>query len=200
MFLKSKKNQNENESSARDSNLNIDNDDNYSTTTDTTYENPGSVQTNPTSETITSNTLESQSYSQTSQRKKIRINRTEKTDQLLEIEKKKLEILERETIKEKNDDLLFFESLLPYMENIPLRRKLRLRSQIQELILVEMEAVENNIQQSVPVVHIPEPDINTDAVEYELHFQNSYEENVHTRNMQMEKDAGLISYINNFKN
>lgn len=79
------------------------------------------------------------------------MSRAENNDQLLAIEKKKLEILERESIKEKSDDLLFFVSLLPYyIETIPLRRKLRLRSKIQDLILAEMEAVENNIQQSVP--------------------------------------------------
>lgn len=197
MFLKSKKNQSE--SSARDSNLTTDNDDNYSITTNTTLEelqNPSSA-----SETITSDTLESQSYSQRSQRKKIRMNRTENNDQLLEIEKKKLEILQRESIKEKSDDLLFFESLLPYMENIPLRRKLRLRSKIQELILVEIEAIENNIQQSVPVLHIPVPNVNTQqSVEYDLHVQNSSEQNlIHNIPMQMENDSALISYINNYK-
>lgn len=75
------------------------------------------MQTNSTLQTITSDTLESQSYnySQTSQRKKNRMNRTENNHQLLQIEKKKLEILQRERIKEKNNDLLFFvESLLPY--------------------------------------------------------------------------------------
>ena len=195
--MKSKKNQSE--SSARDSNLTTDNDDNYSITTNTTLEelqNPSSA-----SETITSDTLESQSYSQRSQRKKIRMNRTENNDQLLEIEKKKLEILQRESIKEKSDDLLFFESLLPYMENIPLRRKLRLRSKIQELILVEIEAIENNIQQSVPVLHIPVPNVNTQqSVEYDLHVQNSSEQNlIHNIPMQMENDSALISYINNYK-
>lgn len=201
MFLKSKKNQSE--SSARDSNLSTDNDDNYSITTDTTLEelqNPGSVQTNSISETITSDTLESQSYSQTSKRKKIRMNRTENNDQLLVIEKKKLEILERESIKEKSDDLLFFESLLPYMENIPLRRKLRLRSKIQDLILAEIEAVENNIQQSVPVIHIPGPNINTQqSVEYKLHVQDSTEQNFIHNIPPRQTENDLISYINNYK-
>lgn len=127
------------------------------------------------------------------------MNRTENNDQLLEIEKKKLEILQRESIKEKSDDLLFFESLLPYMENIPLRRKLRLRSKIQDLILTEIEAVEDNIQQSVPVMHIPDPNINTQrSVEYELHVQNSPEQNL-IHHMQMENDSALISYIKNYK-
>lgn len=185
--------------------MSVDNFDNYSTTTDTTIEelqNTDSVQTNSTSETITSNTLESQSYGQTSQRKKIRMSRAENNDQLLAIEKKKLEILERESIKEKSDDLLFFESLLPYMETIPLRRKLRLRSKIQDLILAEMEAVENNIQQSVPsVMHIPVPKINNQqSVEYELHVQDSSGQNlIHNIPMQMENDSTLISYINNYK-
>lgn len=61
---------------------------------------------------------------------------------LLEIEKKRLEILEKECAREKSDDLLFFESLLPYMKDIPPARKLRIRSKIQELILTEIESVE----------------------------------------------------------
>lgn len=200
LFLKSMKNQSE--SSGRDSNISTDNNNYYSTTTDTILEelqNPGSVQTNSISDT--SDILESQSYGQTSQRKKIRMNRTENNDQLIEIEKKKLEILERESIKEKNDDLLFFESLLPYMENIPLRRKLRLRSKIQELILAEIEAVENNVQQFVPVMHTPAPNINTQqSVEYELHVQNSPEQNlINSIPVQIENASALISYINNDK-
>lgn len=157
------------------------------------------MQTNSTSET--SAILGSQNYSQTSQRKKIRMNRTENNDQLLEIEKKKLEILERESIKEKSGGLLFFESLLPYLENIPLRRKLRLKSKIQDLILVEIEAVENNIQQSVPsVMNIPVPNINTQQSVYVLHVQNSSQQNlINNIPMQMENDSALISYINNYK-
>lgn len=128
------------------------------------------------------------------------MNRTENNDQLLEIEQKKLEIFERESIKVKSDDLLFFESLLPYLEYIPLRRKLRLRSKIQELILVEIEAVENNIHQSVPVMNIPVPNINTQQSVYELHVQNSSEQNlINNIPMQMENDSALISYINNYK-
>lgn len=198
LFLKSKKTQSE--SSTRDSNLSTDNDENYSIVTDTLDElqNPGSVQTS-TSETITSDTQETQRYSQTSQRKKIRMNRTENNDQLLEIEKKKLEILQRESIKEKSDDLLFFESLLPFMENVPLRRKLRLRSKIQDLILTEIEDIEDNIQQSIPVMHIPDPNINTQqSVEYQLHVQNSPEQNL-IHHMQMENNSALISYIQNYK-
>lgn len=199
LFLKTKGNLNE--SSGRDSNLSTENDDNFSTTTDTTLDELQNPDSNSTSDI-----LESKSYGQTSQRKKIRMNRSDNNNQLLDIEKKKLEILERESIKEKNDDLLFFQSLLPYMENIPLRRKLRLRSQIQELILAEIETVENNAQQlvsvmQIPVMQTPAPNINTqESVEYELHVQNSSEQNlIHNIPTQMENDSTLISYINNYK-
>ncbi|GBP87436.1 hypothetical protein EVAR_61476_1 [Eumeta japonica] len=75
--------------------------DEYSISIDTTLEEleiPASVLTNSGSETITSDIQESQSYSQVSQRKKVRMNRTENNDQLLEILKKKVEILERESV------------------------------------------------------------------------------------------------------
>ncbi|XP_049875937.1 uncharacterized protein LOC126373741 [Pectinophora gossypiella] len=53
-------------------------------------------------------------------------------------EERKPPLLETETPKDKDDDLLFFESLLPYMKKIPLRNKLRLRSVIQDAILQQL--------------------------------------------------------------
>ncbi|XP_023939446.2 uncharacterized protein LOC112046857 [Bicyclus anynana] len=65
----------------------------------------------------------------------------------LEVERIK-EIPEAENYQERNyDDQQFFESLLPYVKNIPLMRKLKLRCKIQEMILKELEAVENDIAQ-----------------------------------------------------
>ncbi|CAG5054304.1 unnamed protein product [Parnassius apollo] len=62
---------------------------------------------------------------------------------LLELERKKVQILESDIARGSNDDLLFFESLLPFMNEIPLERKLRLRTKIQDLISNELEAVQN---------------------------------------------------------
>ncbi|XP_069670952.1 uncharacterized protein [Periplaneta americana] len=86
------------------------------------------------------------------QRKKIRIPGNSKTDEkLLEIERKKIEIFEKESERERNGDHHFFESLLPYMAQIPLIRKLRLRSRIQDLILNELESLQSDISQ--PLTH-----------------------------------------------
>nr|XP_024220028.1 uncharacterized protein LOC112211929 [Halyomorpha halys] len=60
-------------------------------------------------------------------------------EELLEMERKKTEFLQKETDRPMNDDRLFFESLLPYLKNIPKIRKLGLRIKIQELILSELE-------------------------------------------------------------
>ncbi|CAH2055740.1 unnamed protein product, partial [Iphiclides podalirius] len=65
---------------------------------------------------------------------------------LLELERRKLSILESEMVRSSNDDLLFFESLLPYLKDMPLERKLRLRSKIQDLICSEL-----NVQEEVTV-------------------------------------------------
>ncbi|KPI98195.1 PREDICTED: uncharacterized protein LOC106120722 [Papilio xuthus] len=64
------------------------------------------------------------------------------SDTLIELERKKLKILENDIARGSNDDLLFFESLLPYMKEIPIDRKLRLRSKIQDLICGELEVVQ----------------------------------------------------------
>ncbi|XP_069680778.1 uncharacterized protein [Periplaneta americana] len=84
------------------------------------------------------------------QRKKTRSTRSstsKRNEQLLEIEKRKIEILQKESEKECNDDYHFFESLLPYMAHIPLIRKLKLRCRIQDLILNELESLQSDIPQ-----------------------------------------------------
>lgn len=59
---------------------------------------------------------------------------------------------------DKSDDLLFFESLLPYMANVSPTGKLRIKSKIQELVLNQIEALEkSNAQQNTysPTVTYP---------------------------------------------
>ncbi|XP_068623177.1 uncharacterized protein [Battus philenor] len=65
---------------------------------------------------------------------------------LLELERKKLKILENDLARGSNDDLLFFESLLPYMREIPVDRKLQLRSKIQDLICSEFKEIQQNTE------------------------------------------------------
>ncbi|CAH0400992.1 unnamed protein product [Chilo suppressalis] len=55
-------------------------------------------------------------------------------DELAQLEKK-IQSLEKESLQEQDEDLLFFKSLIPYMKKIPLRKKLKLRSIIQDAIL-----------------------------------------------------------------
>lgn len=65
-------------------------------------------------------------------------------DQLLELKRRKIELLEKDIIRRENSDLLFFESLLPYIKDIPPKKKLHLRLKIQELIMKELESLEND--------------------------------------------------------
>ncbi|XP_066960935.1 uncharacterized protein [Macrobrachium rosenbergii] len=67
-----------------------------------------------------------------------------KNEQLIEIEKQKLEFLRKDQEESDNEDLLFFKSLLPYMKKLNTTKKLRIRSQIQNLFLKEMEEAEQN--------------------------------------------------------
>ncbi|XP_060803522.1 transcription factor Adf-1-like [Amyelois transitella] len=61
-----------------------------------------------------------------------------------DLERTKIELLQRDADRRNNDDLLFFESLLPYVKDIPVVRKLRLRSAIQDLITKELEELAEN--------------------------------------------------------
>lgn len=69
----------------------------------------------------------------------------EQNHHILESEKRKIAIREKDS--QPNSDRLFFESLLPYMADIPKIQKLRLRSKIQDLILTELEIASNDNQQ-----------------------------------------------------
>ncbi|XP_053609907.1 uncharacterized protein LOC128674926 [Plodia interpunctella] len=72
--------------------------------------------------------------------KRLRTSNNEPIDvQKDDLERTKIELLQQDAVRRNNDDLLFFESLLPYVRDIPLVRKLRLRSAIQDLITKELE-------------------------------------------------------------
>ncbi|XP_030029420.2 uncharacterized protein LOC115446778 [Manduca sexta] len=77
-------------------------------------------------------------------RKNKSVNKTNlnANDTIADLKRRKIEILEKEAIRRSNDDLLFFESLLPYLSEIPRIRKLQLRSKIHELIVNELVELE----------------------------------------------------------
>lgn len=57
-------------------------------------------------------------------------------DKLIDLEQQKLKLLtERyQSQDDNNDDLLFFKSLIPYVQNIPVERKMAFRSRVQMLV------------------------------------------------------------------
>lgn len=79
-----------------------------------------------------------------------RFSRKRKTDnfneELLDIQKKKVDLLEKEVNSSKeveSSDLQFFRSLLPYMDHLTLLDKLELRSSIQGLVLEKFKKAIN---------------------------------------------------------
>jgi hypothetical protein len=60
------------------------------------------------------------------------------------LEKRKLDILDREYACEEDDDLLFLKSLLLHIKYLPHTRKLCLHSTFQDLLIHELEQVENS--------------------------------------------------------
>lgn len=55
--------------------------------------------------------------------------------QILQLEQQKIKTIENAFQREpESDDLLFFKSLLPFVSKIPIERKLRFRSRIQEVV------------------------------------------------------------------
>ncbi|XP_068212670.1 uncharacterized protein, partial [Palaemon carinicauda] len=67
-----------------------------------------------------------------------------KSEELVKIEKQKLEMLRKEQEESGDEELYFFKSLLPYKKKLNHTKKLRMRMQIQNLFLKEMEEVEQN--------------------------------------------------------
>ncbi|XP_063227164.1 uncharacterized protein LOC134537204 [Bacillus rossius redtenbacheri] len=66
-----------------------------------------------------------------------------KEDELIEIEKKKIALLEKEINTTEDPDLNFFKSLLPYMHCFNGLQKLRVRAAIQEIVTREYEATQS---------------------------------------------------------
>ncbi|XP_053691920.1 uncharacterized protein LOC128740405 [Sabethes cyaneus] len=62
--------------------------------------------------------------------------------QLLEIENRKLEILERKTSNVRDEDEAFFDSLLPYIRKLEPARKLYCRMELQKIIMEHVYATE----------------------------------------------------------
>ncbi|XP_039760305.1 uncharacterized protein LOC120633939 [Pararge aegeria] len=116
----------------------VDNEDSNSTIDETIDETVNDNKDNSDSDSCASNMPK---------RKKPKMSVTTNSEPF-ELDKMKSDVLESDSYQERNyDDQQFFESLLPYVKNIPLMRKLKLRCKIQEMILKELEAVENDIAQ-----------------------------------------------------
>ncbi|KAH9631916.1 hypothetical protein HF086_013607 [Spodoptera exigua] len=56
----------------------------------------------------------------------------------LDIEREKMKILREDQPDNRDDDLLWFKSKLPYMKQLPSLKKLHFRTQMQELLLMEL--------------------------------------------------------------
>lgn len=56
----------------------------------------------------------------------------------LDIEREKMKILREDQPDNTDDDLLWFKSILPYMKQLPSLNKLNFRTQMQELLLMEL--------------------------------------------------------------
>jgi hypothetical protein len=80
----------------------------------------------------------------TARRKKRLRPEVESYEEIIALEKRKLDILDRECAREEDDDLLFLKSLLPHIKSLPRTRNLRLRSTFQDLLIQGLEQVENS--------------------------------------------------------
>jgi hypothetical protein len=65
-------------------------------------------------------------------------------DEFLHLEKRKLELLGKDSEREEDEDLLFLKSLLPDIKSLPRWRKRRLRLKIHQLVIQEMEEAESH--------------------------------------------------------
>lgn len=63
---------------------------------------------------------------------------------VLEIETRKVELLEKEMNAEEDPNLLFFKSLLPFMKPFTPTQTLRVRGKVQDMILKEYEAMQQD--------------------------------------------------------
>jgi hypothetical protein len=64
--------------------------------------------------------------------------------EMLHLEKKKMEWVFKQQDDNNDDDLNFFKSVVPYMKMLPPYKKLCLRSQFQNMLANEISAIENS--------------------------------------------------------
>ena len=95
---------------------------------------PGGMVSGTTSPTIP--TPQETSTPQRSRGKKRKVDSLNHYEKLLELEQQKIKLLaDRNPVDDaKDDDLLFFKSLLPYIKKIPDKRKMSFRSRVQMLV------------------------------------------------------------------
>lgn len=67
-----------------------------------------------------------------------------RNEELVWLEKRKVELLEMDEKEIEDDDVQFLHSLLPFIKKLPDIQRLRLRSKIQTLVLEEFEKVHNS--------------------------------------------------------
>jgi len=65
-------------------------------------------------------------------------------EEMVRLEKIKLEWLSKQEGEENDEDLNFFRSLVPHIKQLPPTRKLFLRSQFQNMVADEITALQNN--------------------------------------------------------
>jgi hypothetical protein len=65
-------------------------------------------------------------------------------EEMVRLEKRKLEWLNKQQEEENDEDLHFFRSLVPHIKQLPPARKLFLRSQFQNMVADEITALQNN--------------------------------------------------------
>jgi uncharacterized UBP type Zn finger protein len=65
-------------------------------------------------------------------------------EEMVRLEKRKLERLTKQEEEEKDEDLNFFKSLVPHIKQLPPTRKLFVRSQFQNMVADEITKLQNN--------------------------------------------------------
>jgi hypothetical protein len=63
---------------------------------------------------------------------------------MVRLERRKLEWLTKQEEEEKDEDLNFFRSLVPHIQQLPPTRKLFLRSQFKNMVADEITKLQNN--------------------------------------------------------
>lgn len=80
----------------------------------------------------------------TPSRKRTTQERDELEKELLELEKKKISMLEQQNIMDDDEDLNFFKSLIPHVRQLPSLNKLYFRNQVQNCLMNELSKLQYN--------------------------------------------------------